>query len=208
VSPTLRRSAVALTVGLAAVGGAAAALYLMPVSVALGPCLRDWTNATAWRPRPSPLRTARLRLGDGVVQVCYGQPSARGRVVFGGLVPWDTYWRLGANEPTRLFTNRSLRVGTLLVPPGRYALYAVPEPGHWEVAVNRSRSHWGTDFSDRVLRRELGRITVPSDTAAPFVAALRLDLVPGQAGDAHLVIRWERTRVEVPLTPVPDGTGN
>ena len=36
------------------------------------------------------------------VKVAYGQPSKRGRVIFGDLVPYGQVWRTGANEATEI----------------------------------------------------------------------------------------------------------
>ncbi|HEX9754695.1 MAG TPA: DUF2911 domain-containing protein [Gemmatimonadales bacterium] len=184
---------------LAAAGGGVA-LYLLPVSIALGPCLKDWTNLTSYRPRESPLENASLQVMGGEIKVCYGSPSARGRIVFGSLVPYGRYWRLGANEPTRLATNVPLEIAGIAVPPGRYSLYAIPERNRWQLAISRSIFHWGTDFSDRVTSREVGRATVPAVQARPFVEALTIRLAPGETPErAKLMIEWEHTKVEVPI---------
>ena len=36
------------------------------------------------------------------VKVTYGQPSKKGRVIFGSLVPYGEVWRTGANEATEI----------------------------------------------------------------------------------------------------------
>ena len=186
-------------VGIAGLAGILTALYRLPVSVALGPCLRDWTSPTSYRPRVSPLASTSLGLGGGSVKVCYGKPSARGRVVFGDVVPWGRLWRLGANEPTRLFTNIPLDVAGVAIAPGRYSLYAVPGPETWEVALNRSTFHWGLDFSEHVLSREIGRVRIAADSTEGHVETLTLGLEPESETRAALVIEWERTRVRVPI---------
>ena len=168
-----------------------------PVSLALGPCLKDWTNLNSYQRRPSPLSSTTMALGTGRVKICYGRPSARGRVVFGELVPYGQYWRLGANEPTRLYTDVALDFGGLRVPPGRYSLYALAQRDQWIIAVNRSVTHWGTDFSDRVLSQELGRITVPATRLQTPVETLTLRLEPPNGREGRLDIRWERTTAEV-----------
>jgi hypothetical protein len=35
------------------------------------------------------------------ISVAYGRPVARGRVLFGALVPWDSVWHPGADSATR-----------------------------------------------------------------------------------------------------------
>ena len=66
------------------------AMARVPVSLALGPCLKDWTNLNSYQRRPSPLSSTTMALGTVRVKICYGRPSSRGRVVFGELVPYRT----------------------------------------------------------------------------------------------------------------------
>ena len=49
---------------------------------------------------------------DGLkISVFYNRPSKKGRVIFGGLVPYGKTWRTGANEPTTFETNKPLTIG-------------------------------------------------------------------------------------------------
>ena len=50
----------------------------------------------------------------------YGQPHARSRTIFGGLVPYGDIWRLGANMATHLTLDLNVRLGDLDVPRGIY----------------------------------------------------------------------------------------
>jgi len=187
----------ALAAGLVAV--AITGVAYLPVSVALGPCLKDWTSPSSYGKRSSPLAATTFRVGTGTVRVCYGRPSARGRTVFGALVPFGRLWRTGANEPTRLYTNVDLSVAGIDVPRGRYSLYTVPGPDRWEIRLSRSVLHWGNDISPEVESREVGRATVPSATADSYVEMFTIRAVPG-AGDAvRLVLEWETTSIAIPV---------
>ncbi|MBI4420318.1 MAG: DUF2911 domain-containing protein, partial [Gemmatimonadetes bacterium] len=44
-----------------------------------------------WRTGPTAIA------GPARIAIDYGQPHARGRSIVGGLVPWDSVWRTGAN---------------------------------------------------------------------------------------------------------------
>jgi hypothetical protein len=52
--------------------------------------------------RQSPYDSTTVDVAGQALRICYGRPSAQGREIFGGLVPWGTLWRTGANEPTIL----------------------------------------------------------------------------------------------------------
>lgn len=189
-----------LGLALLAIGYGLRGPYFFPVEWALGPCLKDWTSPSSYLPRLSPLRTV-----DGPsweperpVRICYGAPSARGRVIFGegGVVPYGQYWRTGANEPTRVFTSVPLRMGSVALEPGRYSLYTVPGPDEWEVILNRSTFHWGYDFSPSVLDQEVGRTTVRAVAARVSADTLRLEW----NGDRRtLDLIWGQVSVPIPL---------
>jgi hypothetical protein len=185
---------------LAAVVIGIAALTFMPVNATLPPCMRDWTSPSSFRFRASPLLSQKFRIGFGEARLCYGQPSAKGRPIFGNLVPFGELWRLGANEPTRLYTTIPISIAGIDVPAGKYSLYAVPGASAWEIAVNNSTFHWGKDFSAGVLRKEIARATVETKATAGFVEALTMTTTAVQ-DTVLLIVEWERTRVEIPLVP-------
>ena len=71
--------------------------------------------------RPSPPGTAQLTFADGKkVTVDYSRPFAKGRKIYGGLVPYDQVWRTGANEATSLETDADLAIGGTTVPAGSF----------------------------------------------------------------------------------------
>lgn len=200
---TGRRLGALVLTGFAIVALAVAGASLLPVSSSLPPCLKDWTSPSTWQPRSSAFATTTFGLGAGRVRICYSRPAARGRTIYGGLVPWGQLWRFGANEPTRLYTTVPVAVAGVALEPGRYSLMAVPEPEAWTIAVNRSTFHWGNDLSARVLAREIGRGSVPADTL-PLQLPVELLTMTAQAGTADttwLVVDWDRTRVRIPLVP-------
>ena len=175
---------------------------LMPTSVALGPCLRDWTSPVSYQRRASPLATIRFRVGGTNALLCYGRPLLRNRIAFGALVPYDSLWRLGANEPTRLSVNRPIRLGSLRLAPGRYSLYALPRPGHWMIFVSRSTQHWGNDLSPSVRAQEVGGIDVP---ALPLAQPVETLTATWQGADTAgtLSFAWDRTGAEIPISADP-----
>lgn len=147
--------------------------------------------------RPSPLDSVELTVDSAVVKVCYGRPSARGRVMIGGVLPFGQPWRLGANEPTRLILPFAAEVAGVHVEPGTYSLYVVPQQTSWEVHVNKVVDRWGIPISDSVQAQDVGKGTVPVETLGQPVEQLTLRLVAGTP--AELVVEWEKTQVRIPI---------
>ncbi len=175
---------------------------LMPAALALGPCLPDWTNSNSYHPRGSPLGSLRFSAGALKGELCYGRPSRRGRAVYGTLVPFDSLWRFGANEPTRLYLDHRAIVGGIPLAAGRYSLYVIPGPARWELFVSRSVRHWGNDISGEVRAREVGHASVIPDSLASPVETLTVTARP--VGDiTWLDFEWERTRLPVAIQAQP-----
>jgi hypothetical protein len=148
----------------------------------------------------SPRDTARFELSPGQrVYVDYGRPSARGRRIMGGLVPFGRVWRTGANAATTFVTDVDLQIGTARVPKGTYTLYTIPSPGGWTLIVNRQTGQWGTQYEPA---RDLVRIPMQVSTLREPVEQFTIAMEHGRGGASTLVMEWERTRATVPFRPV------
>lgn len=183
---------------------------LIPPSLALGPCFKDWTSPVSYKPRASALAGLRFHIADAEAQLCYGRPIRRDRTIFGGLVPWGEPWRLGANEPTRLSVDKPITLAGISLPPGRYSLYVEPQPDHWTVYVSRSTRHWGNDISRAVRAREIGNATVPVEVLPEIVDTFTATIEDhGNRDRVALVFEWERTRIALELSRpnVPSNLG-
>lgn len=174
--------------------------YVFPTSAALGPCLKDWTSPSSYTPRSSPLNTLDFSVDSVNARLCYGAPSARGRQLFGpsGLVPFGRLWRMGANEPTRLFIDGPIRIGDVDLEAGRYSLYAQPDAGTWEVFVSRSTWHWGNMITGGVRAQEAG-----SFPASVALDEMHEEVLRFEVEEGSLVLMWGLTRVEMPISERP-----
>src|SRR6266852_9889853 len=71
--------------------------------------------------RPSPAAQAQCKFSDGkTITVDYSSPRAKGRKIFGELVPYGDVWRTGANEATTFVTTADVMIGGTHVPAGSY----------------------------------------------------------------------------------------
>jgi hypothetical protein len=151
--------------------------------------------------------SATASIGRARVKVCYGRPAARGRTMLGGrYVPFGQLWRTGANEPTTIITTAPLEVAGVPVPAGRTSLYSVPGPESWEIILNRGTSQWGieSEYTAAVRAGELGRGIVPSQPrGGPHVERLEMRFEVPAADSAALLLRWETTRVRIPVRAAP-----
>ncbi|MGZ3330873.1 MAG: DUF2911 domain-containing protein [Gemmatimonadaceae bacterium] len=73
------------------------------------------------------------------ISVVYGRPVARGRALFGALVPWDSVWHPGADSATRLTLSRDVLIEGKPLRAGEYTLWLIPRAsGPWTVIFSRA----------------------------------------------------------------------
>lgn len=150
--------------------------------------------------RVSPFDSASVEIGGGTVMVCYGRPSARGRTIMGGLVPYGEPWRLGANEATTIAVPFALDIGRVRVAPGTYSLYAIPGASTWMIVVNRNAARWGIPIDSTVRAQDLGVDTIAVEKVdGQPIETLTLRFGPPSGGATELIVEWEKTRVRLPI---------
>jgi hypothetical protein len=139
--------------------------------------------------------TARAQSGDANVWVDYGRPLVRGRLIFGGVVPWNEVWRTGANTATHLTTGIDLKVGDGVIPAGTYTLWTLPTPTGVQLIVNRQTGQWGTQYD---ASRDLLRVDLRTEQLPNTVERFTITVVPvGDGGEIRF--DWDKTRWVLPF---------
>lgn len=147
-----------------------------------------------------PAKAAFAKAGDNtapLIKVVYSRPSAKGRAVFGTLEAFGKVWRVGANESTEIKFFKPVTIGGKAIPAGTYSLFAIPEADKWVVIINSQTDRWGAYTYDQA--KDVVRVTVPVKPLNEVVEALSIVFTPNAAG-ANLIIAWDKTSVEVPVT--------
>jgi hypothetical protein len=147
--------------------------------------------------RPSPPEQAQCKFSDGkTITVDYSSPRAKGRKIFGELVPYGQVWRTGANEATTFVTTTAVSAEGRDVPAGNYTIFTVPEQNKWTLIVNKKTGEWGIPY--KYESEELVRIPMSvSKTSAP---GENFTIQFDQGGNAcTLNISWEETQASVKL---------
>jgi hypothetical protein len=139
----------------------------------------------------SPRDTTSAEVGGVGIQLVYGRPSARGREIFGGVVPWGETWRTGANQATTLRLDGDLLIGGTRVPAGEYSIFTVPGPDSWELIVNRRTGQWGTDHDPA---EDVVRVAMTTRALDATVEQLTISVEPTSGGAAELRIEWDTVR--------------
>ncbi|MBF4516774.1 DUF2911 domain-containing protein [Flavobacterium sp. ANB] len=132
-----------------------------------------------------------------LIKVIYSRPSAKGRAIFGELIPFNEVWRVGANENTEIKFYKPATINGVAVPAGTYSLFAIPEKDKWTIIINKEVDLWGAYPYDS--SKDLVKISVPVKALVTPVEALSIAFT-SKDNLANLVIGWDKTSVEVPIT--------
>ena len=147
-------------------------------------------------PTLSPTATIQQRIGLTDISITYSRPSAKGRKIFGDLVPYNELWRLGANKCTLLQTTGILYLDGGKLPAGKYAVFAMPWEREWEIVFNSDTELWGTDGYDQ--KKDVLRVKARKD-AAPMAESFSIGFENLAQDKGDLVFRWETTQVALSM---------
>lgn len=155
-------------------------------------------------PKASPPSKVEQEVGLTKITIAYSRPGAKGRKIFGGLVPYGRIWRVGANESTKFTTDTDLTIMGKYLPKGTYALYAFPFKDHWDVAFHKNTGHWGDgrkayDSEDDAFRIRLIPQGIPYYQENFLISFDKID-----HNSMNMLWIWENTRIVIPITVETD----
>lgn len=152
-------------------------------------------------PQPSPTGKISQEVGLTKVEIEYSRPSAKGRKVFGELVPFGDLWRTGANASTKITFGEDVKVGETNLPKGTYALYTVPGERQWDIVFYKNTTLWGAPApADYKMEDIAAKVSVPSMATRDMVETFTIELSNLKNDGASLDIIWENTKVSLPFT--------
>lgn len=132
-------------------------------------------------------------VGTAQLTIKYHSPAVRGRIIWGGLVPYDNVWVTGAHKATSIEVSKDFMVGEQKIPAGKYALFTIPSKEDWTVIINRN---WDQHLADEYSEKDgVVRIKVKPVALADTAERLRYDIE--QVGErlANVRISWEKLQV-------------
>lgn len=153
-------------------------------------------NAQVKTPQTSPHSTLTQVVGLTEVTVDYNRPSAKGRIIFGDLVPFGELWRTGANANSTVSFSEDVIINGATVKKGKYALFTTPKADMWEVIFYTDTDNWGTP---EVWDANKVAVLVNVDPVALSNAVESLTISIGNLTNdsATIDIAWEKTMVSV-----------
>ena len=173
----------------------------------------------------SPTETINFRYKDLDINVTYGRPYKKGRVIFGeakdrgwlpkgkfwtdgfrlltglwrttgALVPDGKYWRLGANDATEVRFSRDINFGGKPLNAGGYRMHAVPNHDTWHITLNSELGKFG--YSEPNYSKDVVTVDVPVEMAPSETEQFTISFDNDSSG-VKMNFIWDKTLVRVPL---------
>jgi len=155
-------------------------------------------------PRPSPSAKATCSFPDSKsITVDYSSPRAKGRKIYGGLVPYGEVWRAGANEATTFITDTDVVVGGKTVPAGTYTIFTIPNENKWTLIISKKTKNakggplWGIPYpgeGDDLARMDMKISKLPSNVENFTISFDR------SASGCAMNLDWETTRASIDIS--------
>ena len=148
--------------------------------------------------KPSQHGTVSQRIADTTITLEYNRPVARGRELFGALVPYGKIWCPCADDATTIELTAAVKIDGHELAAGKYSVWTLPNDGKWTIIFNRRAATWHTKYPEGqdALRLDV----TPRVGAHMETLAFYFPMVEGKK--AELVLHWGTTVVPV-LIEVP-----
>src|SRR5438270_48647 len=156
-------------------------------STALASLLLVGSTACAQAPnRRSQLGVVTQWIAGTKVEITYRRPVARGRELFGALVPYGRTWTPSADSAARISTSGPIEINGADLPAGTYSIWAIPDSSTWTVIFNRRANlfHLSVPSGDEALRVNAAPAKGESVETLMFVFPVV------DADSARLGLRW------------------
>lgn len=133
--------------------------------------------------------------GEPIARVMYSRPSTDGRVIFGQLVKYGVYWRLGANESTEIEFFTDVTITGKKIGKGRYVMYCIPYQEKWTIVLNKDLFTWGLKIKTSM---DLASFDIPVIPVRDKFEYFTMEFEPEDHG-MQLMMAWENVKVSLPI---------
>ena len=136
--------------------------------------------------KPSQHGTVSQRIADTTITLEYNRPVARGRELFGKLVPYGRVWCPGADDATTIEVSTKVTFEGQELPAGKYSVWTEPGPEKWIVIFNKQANVFHTRYpaGQDALRLEV----TPRTGSHMETLAFYFPVVDGHKGE--LALHW------------------
>jgi hypothetical protein len=147
-------------------------------------------------PAPSQRASVMQQVANATITIDYSRPVARGRELFGSLVPYGKPWCPGADKATKITVSRSIQVNGQSLDKGSYSIWAIPESDSWTIIFSRKADVWHEPYPQG---EDAVRVTA-SPRQGPHMETLAYYFPVVDGRGAELDLHWGRVVVPLQIT--------
>lgn len=156
-------------------------------------CLLHIGNAQTAAPKsPAAIASGTLKSGTNIT-IKYSSPSVRNRKIWGGLVPYDSIWRAGANNATQIELDQDVKVDGKPLAKGVYTIYMIPTEKKWSIIFSSQTGQPGMNHDGSTtldLKKEVLRAEASTKKSKEFKESLVYSI-----NKKGIVLSWENLDV-------------
>ena len=159
-------------------------------------------SAATFLAAPASAQNTRSQLGSvsqsvmsARIEITYRRPVARGRELFGALVPWGKMWTPAADTAARITTSAPIEVNGAKLDAGSYSIWAIPDSLSWTVVFSSVPSVFHTRYPEG---RDVQRVQA-TPAKGDHVETLQFSFPMVDADSARLELRWGTTVVPLSI---------
>lgn len=144
-------------------------------------------------------RVTTVKVGKTQLTLNYYAPGVRGRVIWGGLVPFDQVWVTGAHSANKFEISSDIKINGQVIKAGIYGLFTIPGKDKWTFILNTNyEQHLSDDYDqkDDVLRLDIKPIQTE------MTQRLTFELKEKSRKEGELIFKWENLSFSVPFTTI------
>jgi hypothetical protein len=136
------------------------------------------------------------RVATTEIMLTYSRPVARGRPLFGALVPYGQIWTPGADQATAVTFTRDVRINDHPLAKGAYSIWTIPRMDTWTVIFNTNAKAYHDHYPGEA--QEALRLDVRPEPG-PHVETLTFSFPIVEGKDAVLRLEWGEVRVPLSI---------
>jgi hypothetical protein len=155
--------------------------------------------ASAQAAPKSQLATVIQHVAGTRIEIVYRRPVARGRVLFGALVPWGRIWTPSADSAARLSVSSPVEINGARLAAGTYGLWAVPDSASWTIILSTEAAAFHLRYPEG---RDALRVRA-TPQHGEHVESLMFAFPMVDADSALLQLRWGTTIVPLAIHATP-----
>jgi hypothetical protein len=149
----------------------------------------------------SQLATVVQQVAGARIEILYRRPVARGRALFGALVPWGRIWTPSADSAARMTISTAVTINGSPLAAGTYGLWTIPDSTSWTVIFTETAPAHHLRYPDG---HDALRVRA-TPQHGEHVESLMFAFPMVDADSAVMHLRWGTTMIPLTIRAVADG---